>query len=128
MVNSFKQSMSREIVLEEMNCEENTESVSDDYNVVDYEEVDSNSLADTEKIDETIPYNDDDDNLSYLPCAAHNIQLVIKDCLKLEVFKELIKKTSSIGSKCRRSIPVAEELRKLNKKLIPISFERSPFD
>ena len=49
MVNSFKQSMSREIVLEEMNCEENTESVSDDYNVVDYEEVDSNSLADTEK-------------------------------------------------------------------------------
>ena len=47
---------------------------------------------------------------SYLPCAAHNIQLVVKDGLKLDV-----EYTALIVSKSRTSSTIAEELRNLNK-------------
>lgn len=50
---------------------------------------------------ETIEYDSDDENvkenetLGYIPCAAHNIQLVVKDGLKLSTnYESLIKKVS----------------------------------
>jgi len=54
-----------------------------------------------------------------MPCLAHNIQLVIKDGLKLdEDYNKLIKHVSEdIVSKSKSSLVIAEELRKLNIKL-----------
>ena len=60
--------------------------------------------------------NFDELELVYLPCAAHNIQLVVKDGLKLsEKYTILIKKISWIVSKSRNCCTIAEELRRLNK-------------
>ena len=57
--------------------------------------------------------------LAYLPCAAHNIQLVLKDGLTFdEDYSKLITKVSKdIVSKSKFSTLIAEELRKLDKKL-----------
>jgi len=57
--------------------------------------------------------------LSYLPCGAHNIQLVVKDGLNLDnAYCELIKKISShIVSRSKVSHLIAEEVRKLDKSL-----------
>ena len=57
--------------------------------------------------------------LSYIPCAAHNIQLVIKDGLTLdETYTKLIDRVSTdIVSKSKCSTTIAEELREFNKKL-----------
>ena len=56
---------------------------------------------------------------SYLPCAAHNGQLVLKDGLKLdEPYTKLIKKVShDIVSKTKCSNLIAEEIRKIEKVL-----------
>ncbi len=57
--------------------------------------------------------------LSYLPCAARNIQIVIKDGFKLsEEYNKLIDKVSkNIVTKRKYCIAVAEELQLFNKKL-----------
>lgn len=57
--------------------------------------------------------------MAYIPCAAHNIQLVIKDGLKLDkTYIDLINHVSKdIVSKSKTSLLIAEELRKLDKKL-----------
>jgi len=57
--------------------------------------------------------------LSYLPCAAHNIQLVVKDGLKLdEDFSVLIKKVSkNIVCKSKVSTYIAAEIRSLELTL-----------
>jgi hypothetical protein len=54
-----------------------------------------------------------------MPCSAHNIQLVIKNRLKLDKkYTDLISKVSNnIVSKSKVSHVIAEELRKLHKKL-----------
>ena len=56
---------------------------------------------------------------SYLACAAHNGQLVLKDGLKLnEEYTRLIKKVShDIVSKTKVSNLIAEEIRNLDKVL-----------
>ena len=56
---------------------------------------------------------------AYIPCLAHNIQLVIKDGLKLspEYIKLINHVAKDIVSKSKASLVVAEELRKLHKKL-----------
>ena len=56
---------------------------------------------------------------SYLPCAAHNGQLVLKDGLKLdEPYTKLIKKVShDIVSKTKCSNLIPEEIRKIEKVL-----------
>lgn len=57
--------------------------------------------------------------MAYIPCCAHNIQLVVKDGLKLSVkYNDLIDRVSKdIVSKSKMSHVIAEELRNLNKKL-----------
>ena len=55
--------------------------------------------------------------MSYMPCAAHNIQLVLKDGLNInEVYINLINKVSkNIASKSKFSSIIAEELRNFGK-------------
>jgi hypothetical protein len=57
--------------------------------------------------------------LAYLPCLAHNIQLVIKDGLNLDgKYISLINHVAKdIVAKSKSSSIIAAELRKLNKKL-----------
>ena len=57
--------------------------------------------------------------MAYIPCLAHNIQLVVQDGLKLsESYTKLINRVShDIVSKSKFSHVIAEELRKINKKL-----------
>ena len=61
----------------------------------------------------------DEDNrlMSYMPCAAHNIQLVLKDGLNInEEYVNLINKVSkNIVSKSKFSSIIAEELRNFGK-------------
>ena len=56
---------------------------------------------------------------SYVPCCAHNSQLVLKDGLKLdEAYSDLIKRISKdIVSKPKVSLLIAEQLRNLEKTL-----------
>lgn len=69
---------------------------------------------DLENIEEVI-----DQVLSYLPCGAHNIQLVVKDGLKLDdnYSKLLTKVSSDIVSRSKVSHLIAEEVRRLDKSL-----------
>jgi hypothetical protein len=55
---------------------------------------------------------------AYIPCAAHNIQLVIKDGLKLSAEFELLllKVAKNIVNKSKFSTIIAEELRSMAKK------------
>ena len=56
--------------------------------------------------------------LAYLPCCAHNIQLVLKDGFKLDkTYEDLLKKVSLIVSKSKQSSIIAELLRDLDKFL-----------
>ena len=57
--------------------------------------------------------------MAYIPCAAHNIQLVLKDGLTFDAdFSVLINQVSKdIVSKSKFSILIAEELRSFDKKL-----------
>jgi hypothetical protein len=57
--------------------------------------------------------------LAYVPCGAHNIQLVIKDGLKLNTeYTNLINRVGKdIVNKTKVSTLIAEELRQFNKKL-----------
>ncbi len=58
--------------------------------------------------------------MSFLPCAAHNIQLVLKDALNLNAkYTALINRiTHDIVSKSKFSILIAEELQAFNKKFV----------
>ena len=68
------------------------------------------------EIDEQEKELNNDLDFAYLPCAAHNIQLVVKDDLHLdEKYTKLIKKVVWIVSKSKNCTSIAEELRKLNK-------------
>ena len=57
--------------------------------------------------------------MAYVPCAAHNIQLVIQDGMNLNIeFTSLINRISKdIVCRTKNSMIVAEELRAFNKKL-----------
>ena len=55
---------------------------------------------------------------AYLPCCAHNFQLVLKDGFKLDkVFELLLKRIAKMVSKSKTSSIVAVELRNLDKFL-----------
>lgn len=55
---------------------------------------------------------------AYIPFAAHNIQLVLKDGLKLsKAYTDLLTKVSKVVTIAKRSTIVAEELRELNKRI-----------
>jgi len=63
-------------------------------------------------------YVDMEKFLAYLPCAAHNFQLVLKDAFKLDtVYDELLKRVTSMVTKSKQSSVVAEQLRNLDKFL-----------
>lgn len=56
---------------------------------------------------------------AFIPCCAHNGQLVINDGLKYDdTFNNLLSKVVKIVGKCRHSITVQEELRNLQVKLL----------
>ena len=66
-----------------------------------------NTLIDMEKI-----------YFAYLPCCAHNFQLVLKDGFLLDkVYEALLKRIDKMVSKSKASSIVAEELRNLDKFL-----------
>ena len=66
-----------------------------------------NDLIDMEKI-----------TYAYLPCCAHNFQLVLKDGFKLDkVYDNLLKRIAKIVSKSKKSSIIADELRNLDKFL-----------
>jgi hypothetical protein len=52
-----------------------------------------------------------------LPCAAHTLQLGIKDSLKLEEFAKLLKKLATFVSKAKHSTLCMDYLRSLRKAL-----------
>jgi hypothetical protein len=56
--------------------------------------------------------------MAYLPCAAHNLQLVIKDGLKLdEAYTKLVKHVAEdIVNKSKYSTVIAEDLREFDLK------------
>lgn len=61
----------------------------------------------------------DEDKLAYLPCAAHNLQLVIKDALKkINTFDKVISIVSRFIKKCRKSTTIADEFRNMKKSLL----------
>ncbi len=55
--------------------------------------------------------------LAYLPCAAHNLKLVLKDSFSecKHLLDKLLNKCTSFVTKCRNSSHIAEELRSFNK-------------
>jgi hypothetical protein len=67
-----------------------------------------------------------EEHLAYIPCLAHNIQLVIKDGLILnKQYEALIKHISEDKvTKSKSSLIIAGELRKLNVKLNKINESR----
>jgi len=108
----------RDQVLAEM--DELTEEMSDSDDEDDEEEQNQGDKTnddaddDLENIEEVI-----EQVLCYLPCGAHNIQLVVKDGLKLdEAYSKLLTKVSSdIVSRSKVSHLIAEEVRRLDKSL-----------
>ena len=89
--------------LSDDNLEEDADATVLDADLVEYPDYDTNLVEDV---------------LVYTPCAAHNIQLVVKDGLKLDNnYIELINKISKdIVAKSKISLTLAEELRKLDKR------------
>ena len=78
-----------------------------DEEVEESSEAPSNGIIDMEKI-----------CFAYLPCCAHNFQLVLKDGFKLDkVYEQLLKRIAKMVSKSKTSSIVAEELRNLDKFL-----------
>ena len=79
------------------------------------------SLNDADNFDDLVNdfSMDDQLDLAYMPCSANNIQLVIKDGLKLHKEYEQVKKHVSVDivNKSKQSLVIAEELRKLDLKL-----------
>lgn len=110
VVNKLK--FKRDQVLAEM--DELTEEMSDSDDEDDEEEQNQGDKTnddaddDLENIEEVI-----EQVLCYLPCGAHNIQLVVKDGLKLdEAYSKLLTKVSSdIVSRSKVSHLIAEEVR-----------------
>ncbi len=84
------------------------------------EELDESDLLDQTDCDEDENFDEEDDplRLAYEPCAAHNIQLVLKDAfLALPHLNDLIIRLSkNIVSKSKFSALIAEELRNFGKK------------
>ena len=109
----------RDKVLEQIeDLDEMTDELSFEKSEVD----EDSSILDAEP--QESEYNDLDSNLLedvlvYTHCAAHNIQLVVKDGLKLDdAYIKLINKISKdIVAKSEISLSLAEELRKLDKRL-----------
>ena len=110
----------REQLLDDLDLFEYTESFNEfdvDLNQT-LDDVELESLdAELEEIDEQEKVNKcDDPDFAYLPCAAHNIQLVVKDGLKLDkTYTLLIKKITWIVAKAKTCSSISEELRNLNK-------------
>ena len=104
-------SLRRDQVLLDIDLDEITEEIISSENEDD-------SLNEAEPLDE-----DSDEEevpvLAYIPFGSHNIQLVLKDGLNLnDKYTTLINRVSKdIVSKAKFSTVIAEELRKLNKRL-----------
>jgi hypothetical protein len=111
-----KRKKSRDVLLAEWEeLSAHTDELSD-IEEVDEEECDK-TLDDAEDYDEELVLSQKD--LAYIPCLAHNIQLVVNDGLELDkTFKDLVNKISTdIVSKTKTSTIIAEELRKFDLKL-----------
>ena len=84
------------------------------------EELDESNLLDQTDCDEDENFDEEDDSLrlAYEPCAAHNIQLVLKDAfLAVPDLNDLIIRLSkNIVSKSKFSALIAEELRNFGKR------------
>lgn len=80
----------------------------DDVDDIDGVEVEQNNLD----------YVDMENGFAYLPCAAHNFQLVLKDGFKLDkVYDDLLKRVTAMVGKSKKSSVVAEQLREFDKFL-----------
>jgi hypothetical protein len=115
-LSSNKKRKREEILLDDFNSDEFEEDYTDNTSI-DGDE----SLNDAENFDDLVHdfLMEEHLDLAYIPCLAHNIQLVIKDGLKLnKQYEALIKHVSEdIVTKSKSSLIIAEELRKLNVKL-----------
>jgi hypothetical protein len=84
----------------------------------EFESEDSEDDDESEDSDEDDSYKEENRNLAYLPCAAHNLQLVLKDGFKLsDTFTKLLNMVSkNIVSKAAFSHHISESLRDIGKK------------
>ncbi len=112
---------SREQLLNDLDLIDYTEDSDEDFNNSDQTLDDADldfldkQINDIEEQEKDRDLNNDPD-FAYLPCAAHNIQLVVKDGLHLDDnYTKLIKKVAWIVGKSKNCTGVAEELRRLNK-------------
>ncbi len=115
------QILTRETILLEF--DETTEEITEEHD--DSLNESCESLTDLEELEgDFIP--EFEPMFAYMPCAAHNLQLVIKDGLKLdEEYNKLIEKVSkNIVSKARCCTYIADELRKLNKFVLKSNVTR----
>ena len=98
---------------EELSTEEDeADTTLDDANDLDEED---NSKTKEELINDFIDMRE---FLAYIPCCAHNLQLVLKDGFKLDkTYENLLKNVSLIVSKSKQSAIIAELLRDLDKFL-----------
>ena len=89
---------------EELSTEEDeADTTLDDANDLDEED---NSKTKEELINDFIDMRE---FLAYIPCCAHNLQLVLKDGFKLDkTYENLLKKVSLIVSKSKQSAIIAE--------------------
>lgn len=107
----------RQQILDELNLE------LDDFTEYGKEdETDEDEDASMDDVDDFFENLDEELNsqkFAYMPCAAHNIQLVIKDGLKLSTeYEGIIEKISkNIVTKSKCCVEIAEELRALNIQL-----------
>jgi hypothetical protein len=112
--------MKRNEVLLDLTFEDKTEEDTEDIVESDNDELEA-TLADV-GIDDI--YGDSltsamfSKNLAYIPCAFHNIQLVIKESLKLDdvMLKLIDNLAKNIVNKSKFSTCIAEELRKFGVK------------
>ena len=119
----------REQLLDDLDLFEYTESFNEfdvDLNQT-LDDVELESLdAELEEIDEQEKVNKcDDPDFAYLPCAAHNIQLVVKDGLKLDkTYTLLIKKITWIVAKAKTCSSISEELQQVREQVCCDSLEQ----
>ena len=111
--NSKKRSAA-ELLDDEFLCESDSDSDSD----ADYDFFDSAGESSDNDDEESESSESESRNLAYMPCAAHNIQLVLNDGFDKnpEIIQIINKISKNVISKSSYSHVIAEELRHLKKK------------
>lgn len=82
-----------------------------------YLDITENTEVNIDDIFDNFDLNILENDSALYPCAAHNMQLIINDCMKSDLYVQLIDKCKSIVKKGRCSTIIANELRQLNLNL-----------